>query len=183
MPELTRAMIDEGMARAEKIACRPSDDCCYAFPDPLEDTRKTCTPKGRSRIGWILANTGRDSWDVWLDGHTGAGRLRRQTRAGLAHSRSTRILIAGETIVFDAHRRRHLRYGPSRSMITRSFAAPQRREDDRRWPHDRIGTDIPPRATQPLAAPAVQGTGRPLSRRAGGALAPPLRHAAHDQRP
>ena len=26
----------------------------------------------------IVANTGRDSWDVWLDVHTGEGRLRRR---------------------------------------------------------------------------------------------------------
>jgi hypothetical protein len=29
-------------------------------------------------IGWIVANAGRDSWDVWLEVHTGEGRLRRQ---------------------------------------------------------------------------------------------------------
>jgi hypothetical protein len=29
-------------------------------------------------FGWILASSGRDSWDVWLDLHTGEGRLRRQ---------------------------------------------------------------------------------------------------------
>jgi hypothetical protein len=26
----------------------------------------------------LVANAGRDSWDVWLDLHTGEGRLRRQ---------------------------------------------------------------------------------------------------------
>jgi hypothetical protein len=29
-------------------------------------------------IGWIVANIGRDSWAVWLDLHTGEGRLRRR---------------------------------------------------------------------------------------------------------
>jgi hypothetical protein len=33
---LTEDMITEGMARAEKVACRPGDDRCYPFPDPLE---------------------------------------------------------------------------------------------------------------------------------------------------
>jgi hypothetical protein len=28
--------------------------------------------------GWIVANGGRDSWDVWLDLYTGEGRLRRR---------------------------------------------------------------------------------------------------------
>jgi hypothetical protein len=35
-------------------------------------------PKGRCKVGWILSNAGRDCWDVWLDLHTGEGRLRRQ---------------------------------------------------------------------------------------------------------
>jgi hypothetical protein len=37
-------------------------------------------PKGRCLIGWIVAEGGRTSYDVWLDLHTGEGRLRRQTR-------------------------------------------------------------------------------------------------------
>jgi hypothetical protein len=76
--QLTQDMIEEGMARAEKVACRPGDDRCYAFPDRLEDTQTSCTPKGRCRIGWIVANSGRDSWDVWRDLLTGEGRLRRR---------------------------------------------------------------------------------------------------------
>ena len=79
-PELTQDMIEDGMARAEKVACPPGDDRCYAFPDPLVAARQSCTPKGRCQIGWIVANGGRDSWDVWLDIHTGEGRLRRRTR-------------------------------------------------------------------------------------------------------
>jgi len=75
---LTQEMIEEGMARAEKVACRPGDDRCYAFPNRLEDAQASWTPKGRCRIGWIVANYGRDSWDVWLDLHTGKERLRRQ---------------------------------------------------------------------------------------------------------
>ena len=78
--ELTQEMIDEGMARAEKVACAPGDDRCYPFPDPLALARASCTPKGRCQIGLIVANGGRDSWDVWLDVHTGEGRLRRQKR-------------------------------------------------------------------------------------------------------
>ena len=35
------------MARVEKAACAPGDPRCYVFPDPLEDARQTCTPKGR----------------------------------------------------------------------------------------------------------------------------------------
>ena len=80
MAELvTQAMIEEGMARAEKVACSPGDSRCYAFPNRIEDVRASCTPKERCRIGWIIANSGRDRWDVWLDVHTGEGRLRRRT--------------------------------------------------------------------------------------------------------
>jgi hypothetical protein len=33
---LTQDMIADGMARAEKVACRPGDDRCSPFPDRLE---------------------------------------------------------------------------------------------------------------------------------------------------
>ena len=52
--ELTQAMIEDGMARAEEVACAPAAPRCYAFPDPLEDARQTCTPMGRCCIGWIV---------------------------------------------------------------------------------------------------------------------------------
>ena len=81
-PELTKERIAEAMARAEKVACRPGEGRCYAFPNPVEDVRTSCTPKGRCRIGGtrrvIVSHGGRESWDVWLDLHTGEGRLRRQ---------------------------------------------------------------------------------------------------------
>ena len=68
------------MAPAEKVADQPAHPRCYVFRDPLKDARATCTAKGRCMIGWIVANSGRDSWDVWLDVHTGEGRLRRRKR-------------------------------------------------------------------------------------------------------
>jgi hypothetical protein len=71
MPELTEDAIAEGMTPAKKVACRPGDDRCYPFPDPVEMARASGTPPGRCRVGWILANSGRDAWDVWLDLHTG----------------------------------------------------------------------------------------------------------------
>jgi hypothetical protein len=77
-PELTEERIAEAMARAEKVACDPFRARCFAFPDPLKDARASCTPKGRCKIGWIVAEGGRTSYDVWLDLHTGEGRLRRQ---------------------------------------------------------------------------------------------------------
>jgi len=76
---LTEERIAEAMARAEKVACRPGNGRCYALPDSVTDARASCTPKGRCKIGWIVARSGRESWDVWLDLHTGEGRLRRRT--------------------------------------------------------------------------------------------------------
>ena len=76
VPELTEELIAEGMARAERVACQ-GNARCFALPDPLAEVRKTCTPQGRCKIGWIVAEGGRTSWDVWRDVHTGEGRLRR----------------------------------------------------------------------------------------------------------
>jgi hypothetical protein len=78
-PALTEEQITEAMARAEKVACRPADHRCYPLPYSAAEAQKTCTPKGRCKVGWIVANAGRESWDVWLDLHTGEGRLRRCT--------------------------------------------------------------------------------------------------------
>jgi hypothetical protein len=81
VPELTEELIAEGMARAERVACQ-GHARCFALPDPLAEAGTTCTPKGRCLIGGtrrvILANSGRESWDVWLDVQTGEGRLQRR---------------------------------------------------------------------------------------------------------
>jgi hypothetical protein len=76
--ELTEERIAEAMARAEKAACRPGEGRCYALPDSVDVARASCTPKGRCKVGWIIAEGGRSSFDVWLDLHTGEGRLRRR---------------------------------------------------------------------------------------------------------
>ena len=52
-------MIAEAMARAEKVACRPGDGRCYAFPDRLSDALATCTPKGCCKVGWIVSHVRR----------------------------------------------------------------------------------------------------------------------------
>jgi hypothetical protein len=71
-------MIAEAMARAEKVTCRPGDARCYPFPDWLVDARSSCTPKGRCTVCQMVAKGDRDTWDVWLNVHTGEVRLRRQ---------------------------------------------------------------------------------------------------------
>ena len=50
-PEFSDEMIAAAMAKANARVCVGSDRC-YAFPDPLFEARKTCTPIGR------------ESWDV-----------------------------------------------------------------------------------------------------------------------
>jgi hypothetical protein len=80
--EFTEERIAEAMARVEQVARRPGDHRCLPRPDAGARARATCTPKGRGKIGGarrvIVANAGRAAWDVWLDLHTGEGRLRRQ---------------------------------------------------------------------------------------------------------
>jgi hypothetical protein len=44
---LTQEMVADAMARAEKVACSPGDHRCDSFPDPLDEARASCTPKGR----------------------------------------------------------------------------------------------------------------------------------------
>jgi hypothetical protein len=56
--KLTQEIIEGGMAWAEKVACRPVDDRCLPLPDDVENARQTCTPKGRCKIGWIVADAG-----------------------------------------------------------------------------------------------------------------------------
>jgi hypothetical protein len=55
--ELTEEMIAEAMARAEKVACAPGDQRCYPLPYSAVEARKTCTPKGRCKVGGHLATT------------------------------------------------------------------------------------------------------------------------------
>jgi hypothetical protein len=78
--ELTEEMIVAAMAKADARVCVGSDRC-YAFPDLLVDARQTCTPKGRCKVGWIVSQGGRETWDVWLEVRTGLVKLIRQAEA------------------------------------------------------------------------------------------------------
>src|SRR5829696_1682809 len=69
-PALTEEIIAEAMARAEKIACRPGDHRCYAFPNRLQDAMATCTLK----------------WRRWIDG------TRRVTLAAIGRGRANPAL-------------------------------------------------------------------------------------------
>ena len=72
--EVAEELIATVMARAEARVWI-GNPRCYAFPDPLVEAGHSCTPKGRCRVGWILANSGRESWDVWLEVSAGLVKL------------------------------------------------------------------------------------------------------------
>jgi hypothetical protein len=82
-PALTDELIAAALAEADARVCA-GNPRCFALPDPLAAVRTTGTPKGRCTIGGtrrvIIAEGGRTSYDVWLDVHTGEGRLRRQVQ-------------------------------------------------------------------------------------------------------
>jgi hypothetical protein len=78
--ELTEEMIAAAMAKADARVCVGSDRC-YAFPDRLQDALQTCTPKRRCKVGWIISQGGRESWDVWLEVSTGLVKLVAQAEA------------------------------------------------------------------------------------------------------
>jgi hypothetical protein len=68
--ELTEEMIAAAMAKAEGRVCVGSNRC-FALPHRLEDAHASCTLKGRCTVGWIIAKSGRESWDVWRAVSTG----------------------------------------------------------------------------------------------------------------
>ncbi len=108
MPDchLTQAMIEDGMARAEKVAGRPTEDRCYQCPDRLEAAWTICTPQGRCKIGWIASSGGRDSWDMWSDVNAGEGRLQWcQKRRGNIPLRSHRDPAEREEVALRAAQR------------------------------------------------------------------------------
>ena len=79
--ELTEEAIAAATAKTEAQACSLGDQRCYAFPDPAPEARKTCTPKGRCKVGWVVRAGGREAWDVWLEVSPGLVKLIQQANA------------------------------------------------------------------------------------------------------
>ena len=79
--ELTEALIEAAMAKAEARVCAPGDNRCYAFPYDLAGAQATCTVKGRCQVGWVVRANGREAWDVWLEVSTGLVKLISQANA------------------------------------------------------------------------------------------------------
>jgi hypothetical protein len=73
--ELTEAMIEAVMVKADARVCVPGDNRCYPFPSNVAAARATCTPKGRCKVGWVVRKSGRESWDVWLEVSPGLVKL------------------------------------------------------------------------------------------------------------
>jgi len=67
-------MIAAAMAKADARVC-VGNPRCFALPDPLEEARKSCTAKGRCKVGWIVSQGGREAHDVWLEVSTGLVKL------------------------------------------------------------------------------------------------------------
>ena len=78
--ELTEAMIEAAMSKADQRVC-VGNRRCFAFRDPLYAVRESCTPKGRCKVGSLVAQGGRESFDVWLEVSTGLVKLVPQANA------------------------------------------------------------------------------------------------------
>jgi hypothetical protein len=79
--ELTDAIIDAAMPRAEKAVCPPGDARCSGFSHGAAYARTPITPSGWAHIGWVAADSGRQTWDAWYNVFTGEGRLRQEPDA------------------------------------------------------------------------------------------------------
>lgn len=76
-PELTDTIIAAAMQRAAAAICPPLDDRCDGLPFGAAEALAARTPKGWCLIGWVVRESGRESWDAWYNVVTGEGRLRR----------------------------------------------------------------------------------------------------------
>jgi hypothetical protein len=45
------------------------------FPHPLDDARASCDKHHRCRVGWLMRDAGRESFEILLDLTTGQARL------------------------------------------------------------------------------------------------------------
>jgi hypothetical protein len=69
------------MHRAAAAISPPLDDRCYGLSFGAAEALAERTPKGWCLIGWVVRDSGCESWDAWYNVVTGEGRLRRQTDA------------------------------------------------------------------------------------------------------
>jgi hypothetical protein len=75
---LTDDAIAAALERARVAVCTPLEQGCFALPFTPAQAEATAMPDGRQHIGWIVADSGRRSWDAWIHVETGEGRLRKR---------------------------------------------------------------------------------------------------------
>jgi hypothetical protein len=68
--EFTEERIAVAMAEAGARVC-PGYGHCFALPNRIEDVRETCTATGWCKVGWIIGEGGRETWEVWQEVRTG----------------------------------------------------------------------------------------------------------------
>ena len=72
---LTHELIRKAMLRAEQAVCPPADQRCFGFPYDAKAALARRTPAGWCAIGWVAADSGRETWTAWFNVATGEGRL------------------------------------------------------------------------------------------------------------
>ena len=77
---MTEAMIETATAKAD-YRVSVGTPRGVVLPDSLHGTRRTCTAKGRCKVGWIVSRGGRECWDVWLTVATGLVKLVQKAEA------------------------------------------------------------------------------------------------------
>jgi len=79
MATLTEAAIAQAMARAAAVARSRSRDPAWVheLADPLDHVLASLTEDGWCQVGSLTSAHPEPGWHVWLNVHTGAGRLRR----------------------------------------------------------------------------------------------------------
>jgi hypothetical protein len=75
---LTDDDIAAALERARMAVCTALERGCFALPFTPVQAEAIATPDGWRHIGWIVADSGRRSWDAWLNVATGEGRLRKR---------------------------------------------------------------------------------------------------------
>jgi hypothetical protein len=79
---LTEENIAQAMSWGKRTVCPPAGQGCFEVASSMRETRQSCTWSGHCRIGGIMFRNSRgaESWEVWIDGRTGLGRLRQRGR-------------------------------------------------------------------------------------------------------
>jgi hypothetical protein len=81
VPILTDDLIAATLKEAELKVCPPGDARCVALPYTAEQALGTLDDEGWVTIGWVQADSGRQSWDVLFHLDTAKTRHSKQVDA------------------------------------------------------------------------------------------------------